>query len=416
MDEGRLAAAIDAFEGLSLTFALPASVAAFSPGLRSGTNSTTGSTNTPTTTNNNNSTSSSGGQASVSPHAHCLWLFAGAYLSLLQAVHYGDWPCVAVLLPTLRPAWAAEQDEDEGQRAGGGVARLFGDAASLTLTEQNTLLNRASQSPALPSPPSSPDPNADSPTTTTTTITPAPVPPTPSLVYPFLPSDLSLHIAQALADISQEHSGVLATAALRSALENLDLPDQSLLSTPSGGFSLDRLALHSTSPESQRSRSRGTISPPGRSRSVYSRSIRTDELQAALDAVNPGHSRSRQLLRLGREVHALLSTLALGGALVVDALTISSVVSEYHALALDCADIGQILNYVRVRQLVRSINDAIGTYTSSERLAAALGEMKASIAHLPRELLPWLSAAQIYCHMLRANEQRCVVVASVVNI
>ena len=108
--------------------------------------------------------------------------------------------------------------------------------------------------------------------------------------------------------------------------------------------------------------------------SVNSRNIHFDELQRAIDGINSSHTGAvtTQLVSLGRRVHGLLSTLSLGGALVVDAQTISTLITDYQALALDCTDIVELLNYVRVRQLVRTINDAMSNYSSSDRYASNL--------------------------------------------
>lgn len=316
----------------------------------------------------------------LTPHMNCLALWTKAYLSLLQAAHFEDWAAVKAMRRALMGSISYRVRPAQPQSV---TNRGLFEAVEEAKDAKESWTANSNQDEAL---------------------------------YSFLPSDLNAACAWTIEQIYDECASVDTLNNLRLALERLQLPTDPTSLSPSLTVpnDLGNLALGSpssrltpTTPSQSHSKT-GTKASPSSRQSVYSKAIKVETLAEALDALNPAHlgEKTVRLSTLGQRVLSLLQELSAGRALTVDMSLIKNIVTDYSLLGLDSQGVAGTLNYVRVRQLVRTINQAISTYQNASELRRVIDEIKRSIEFLPKELLPWLSAATLYGHLLQAHESR----------
>jgi hypothetical protein len=138
--------------------------------------------------------------------------------------------------------------------------------------------------------------------------------------------------------------------------------------------------------------------------SIENKQMRLDRIEDAIFLLKR-HTGSvgQTLVNIAQKVMHICARLMHGEVGVLPESSIMEVISLMESEQLNIDEMQQILQFVRLRQILKTICDAISEHATSDLISHKLDTVRGEHT-MPKELLPWLHAADAYSQLLQAIE------------
>lgn len=134
--------------------------------------------------------------------------------------------------------------------------------------------------------------------------------------------------------------------------------------------------------------------------------IRMERLNDAIFLMKrlPGPEPAR-LVEVATHVRMILNKIMEGKINFLPEEKVKDAIGMFEERNFDTSNLQAILQFVRLRQILRTICDAMANNPTSESISEKLDTVRGALT-MPRELLPWLHAAEAFSQLLQAVECR----------